>query len=120
MTFTAIEINENTASNKPTDVVYASIKALLKANGYKYKRSLASAIEELEFTKDGKQTITICGWHGGGKKGTNRHFGDVKICLSLYIGNKTAWEFNGVYPHEFSYYMKCLEVMEQVVIQQVR
>jgi len=110
-----MELNTNTAFNKPTEETYKRIKALLKANGYKYRRSLASALEEMEFSKEGMPDITLCGWHGTGKRGTNRWYGDVKCCLSLFVDSTEVWAHNGTYPHTLDYYEKCLEVMENLL-----
>lgn len=44
---------------------------------------LQSALYHWTFTK-GERSIRISGWHGTGKKGTARWFGDLKTVFSLY------------------------------------
>ena len=69
-----------------TTAFYKEIQVIMRRAGYKYKRRLASAQEELCWTKDGAEMITLCGWHGtkGWSPGRSVH--------SLYIGYPQRFE----------------------------
>lgn len=55
-----------------------SAHVALRAKGWKYEgQRLRSALYEREYKKDG-QSVCISGWHGTGKRGTCRWFGDGK------------------------------------------
>jgi len=58
---------------------YKEIQKLMRSKGYKYKRTLASALEELTWTKPGCKDICLSGWHG--KNG----WGPQRIVLDLYV-----------------------------------
>ena len=76
------------AYSKYTGTQYKALQAMLRAAGYKYKRSLQSAQEFLTWTKDGCRPIEISGWHGVGKG--SRNYGSGRVCFALYIGNFTG------------------------------
>jgi len=65
------------------DTFLASVHRILKAKGFTYKRSLQSALYHAEFTCINRR-ISISGWHGTGKRGTSRWYGEGKTFFSLY------------------------------------
>ena len=65
---------------------YKDIQKLMRGTGYKYKRVVASAQEELNWTKDGKDTITLSGWHG------QRGWGPEKLLLTFTIWNPKTYK----------------------------
>jgi hypothetical protein len=62
----------------------------LKDKGFERTHAgIASAMFEWRYQRDGRH-IVLDGWHGTGKKGTCRHFGDLKLCFSLYDDQKVG------------------------------
>lgn len=73
-------------STKPqSEVALKQINSLLKSAGYKYKRSLQSAMFSMEWSKgnDYKTFVDISGWHGGGKG--NRNYGETFVIFYLHL-----------------------------------
>ena len=71
-------------NNKDVQAFIDAAHILLKAKGWKYEgQSLQSALYHREY-KQGDETVTITGWHGGGKRGTSRFYGASKSFLYLY------------------------------------
>ncbi len=57
---------------------------LLKTKGWKYEgQRLISALYERRYTR-GEFSVTVGGWHGGGKRGTSRFYGASKSFLDLF------------------------------------
>jgi hypothetical protein len=73
-----------------TATFYKEVQKLLKAAGYKYKRIVQSAEEELRWEKPGKPNISLAGWHGTGNWGT------VKVSFELYVGYESALVLSGI------------------------
>lgn len=73
-----------------TTAFYKEVQKLLKAAGYKYKRIVQSAEEELRWEKPGKPNISLVGWHGTGNWGT------TKVSFALYIGYAPILELAGL------------------------
>ncbi len=64
--------------------------ATLKSKGFeRIRASTASAMFDWKYQR-GTRYITLDGWHGTGKKGTCRNFGDLKLCFSLYDNEKSG------------------------------
>lgn len=55
----------------------AKMQKMLRAKGYKYRRNLQSALEHLNFEKDG-YSLEYNGWHGSGR------YGALRIGFELY------------------------------------
>lgn len=71
-------------NNQDVQAFIDAAHILLKAKGWKYEgQRLQSALYERNYTKD-DFTITIGGWHGGGKRGTSRFYGAGKSFLNLW------------------------------------
>jgi len=62
-----------------TTTFYKDIQKLMRSKGYKYKRTLASATEELTWSKPGCKDICLSGWHG------TKGWGPQRILLDLYV-----------------------------------
>ena len=62
----------------------ARIQKMLKAKGYtRTDARLQSAMYQWTF-RNGQREIGITGWHGTGKKGTCRWFGDLKSIHTIF------------------------------------
>lgn len=75
-----LKLNEETTEFRQT------LHAILKSKGF--ERTFAgnrSAMYDWTYTR-GKEVVAISGWHGTGKKGTNRHWGDARTVMVLYHG----------------------------------
>ena len=60
------------------------IHSVLKSKGFTYDReSKQSALYHRRYTR-GTRSIEISGWHGTGRKGTCRWFGDLKTLFCLF------------------------------------
>jgi len=69
-----------------TTQFYKKVAKLLKSKGYKYRRSLASAEEELVWSKDGAEQIVTSGWHG------TKGWGPERVAMVLYSGHKPVMD----------------------------
>lgn len=70
--------------NEETDEFRRALHAILKSKGF--ERTFAgnrSAMYNWDY-KRLTEAVSICGWHGTGKKGTNRWWGDSKTVMNLY------------------------------------
>jgi hypothetical protein len=75
---------EEEAVSGQTTVFLKSVQAILKSKGFvRTDARLQSAMFHWEFKK-GDRIMVITGWHGTGKRGTSRWFGDLKAILSIY------------------------------------
>lgn len=75
---------EEEAVSSQTLMFLKSMQAVLKAKGYQRTDARnQSAMFHWEFKK-GDRIIVVTGWHGTGKRGTSRWFGDLKAILSIY------------------------------------
>jgi hypothetical protein len=72
------------AVNEVVEAGRKEILALMKSKGYKQKTSIASAMYQTDFEKHGVVVYSIDGWHGTGKRGTCRWYGDSKSIFALY------------------------------------
>ncbi len=71
-------------NNMAVEEFIRDVHLMLKAKGWKYEgQSLQSALYDRRYTK-GEFNIAISGWHGTGKRGTCRWFGDSKSFLGLW------------------------------------
>ena len=68
-----------------TTFFYKEIQKLLRKLGYTYKRSKASALEDLRWEK-GDKSIILSGWHGDG------NYGEGRIMMNLYVNGKQVTE----------------------------
>lgn len=71
------------STNAETEAVIKLIMQVMKAKGYKGKRTNQSAMFEIEFQGPGPR-ITIDGWHGNG------NYGRSKMLFSVYVDSKPA------------------------------
>jgi hypothetical protein len=72
-------------NNQDVQAFIDAAHILLKAKGWKYEgQSLQSALYHREY-KQGDMTVTLTGWHGGGKPGTSRFYGAAKSLLYVYL-----------------------------------
>lgn len=79
-------------NNQDVQAFIDAAHILLKAKGWKYDgQRYQSALYDRTYSKDGF-FVDISGWHGTGKRGTCRWFGDAKSFLYLYhrLGFKTV------------------------------
>lgn len=75
---------EEAAVTRQTEAFLKSTLAILKSKGFaRVDVRLQSAMFHWEFKK-GDRILVITGWHGTGKRGTSRWFGDLKAILSIY------------------------------------
>ena len=63
-----------------TTEFYKKVAKLLKSKGYKYKRSIASAEEDLTWIRNPDDAISISGWHG------KRGWGPERVAMAVYAG----------------------------------
>lgn len=70
--------------NDAVESARKEILSLMKARGYTQKTTRQSALYQTDFVKGGKTAFVIDGWHGSGKRGTCRWFGDGKTIFALY------------------------------------
>lgn len=69
-------------SQKTADFL-TSIHEFLMASGWKRTSDLRlSAMFEKVYERDQRQLV-LSGWHGGGKPGTNRNYGDLKLLFGI-------------------------------------
>ena len=94
---------EEEAVTRQTETFLKSVQAILKSKGFvRVDARLQSAMFHWEFIK-GDRVIFITGWHGTGKRGTSRWYGNLKAILSIsdnkaYQGTKTAaWKRDKVF-----------------------
>jgi len=75
---------EEEAVTRQTETFLKSAQAILKSKGFiRVDARLQSAMFHWEFKK-GDRILVITGWHGTGKRGTSRWFGNLKAILSIY------------------------------------
>lgn len=93
---------EERAVTQQTEIFLKSAQAALKEKGFVRENArIASAIFEWTFVK-GERRIVVYGWHGTGKRGTSRWFGDLKALLIIYdnkayVGSEKArWKSDKV------------------------
>jgi len=60
-----------------TTAFYKELGAILRKAGYKYTRSVTSALETRCWTHASKPEVNVSGWHGKGKWGT------MLICFDM-------------------------------------
>lgn len=77
-------------NNERVEDFRRQFNTIMRNKGFVVKRSLQSALVHLEYTK-GIRRITISGWHGTGKPGTCRHFGDTKTFFCLNDTDRGRW-----------------------------
>ena len=84
---------EEEAVSSQTVIFLKSVQMLLKQKGFvRTDARNVSAMFVWDFKK-GNREIQIVGWHGTGRRGTNRWYGDLKAVLTVfdnkpYIGTK--------------------------------
>lgn len=93
-TLTQLEESSNsTAKQAFSDTTAEFLKWLqvtLKARGWvRTDARLQSALYNWTFQK-GERQINITGWHGTGKRGTSRWYGDLKTLFTLYDNRSPA------------------------------
>lgn len=70
--------------SRKTEIFLKGIQAVLKGKGFtRTDARLQSAMFHWEFQR-GDRKLCITGWHGTGKRGTSRWYGDLKALLSFY------------------------------------
>jgi hypothetical protein len=75
---------EEKAVSQQTEIFLKSTLAILKSKGFaRVDARLQSAMFHWEFKK-GDRIVVITGWHGTGKRGTSRWFGNLKAILGIY------------------------------------
>lgn len=87
-TLTQLEESRNTAAKQQFSDTTADflkwLQAQLKSRGWtRTEAATRSAMYHWTFEK-GERRITIDGWHGTGKRGTSRWYGDLKSVFSFY------------------------------------
>ena len=74
-------------SSAVSDSVATFLRAahsLLVSSGWRCERkAIRSAMYNWDYTRSG-HTLVLCGWHGTGKPGTCRWFGDTKTFFGLH------------------------------------
>ena len=71
------------ATNGKVDDFRKRVHTILKSRGWERHTSLQSALYHWEWTR-GNHKVIVSGWHGTGKRGTCRHFGNSKSFFSMY------------------------------------
>lgn len=77
-----------TQCNEQVDTFRKTFHSIMKSKGYERKAALQSALYHWDYTQGswapGKRRIAITGWHGTGRRGTNRWWGDAKTFFNMY------------------------------------
>lgn len=72
------------ALNEETDTFRKQMHAILKSKGFERLHALnRSAMYDWRYVRKTEE-ISLDGWHGTGKRGTNRWWGDCKTVMCLY------------------------------------
>ena len=93
-TLTQLEEGRNTTAKQAFSDTTAEflkwMQGALKARGWvRTDARLQSALYHWTFEK-GERKINITGWHGTGKRGTSRWYGDLKTLFTLYDNRSPA------------------------------
>lgn len=80
--------------SEETAVFLSQFQRVMKSKGFtRTHNSIASALYDMTFTR-GKRKISISGWHGTGRPGTNRYFGSLKSFLAMYDNRECMEEMH--------------------------
>ena len=69
-------------SQKTTDLLTSVHKFLIASGWKRISDRRLSAMFEKAYERDQRQLV-LSGWHGGGKPGTNRNYGDLKLLFGI-------------------------------------
>jgi hypothetical protein len=67
-----------------TEEAIKKIHNMLKDRGFTYEGNRILSATYNRIYVRGPRRIEVCGWHGTGKRGTCRWFGDLKTLFSMY------------------------------------